>query len=418
MYIGFLGLIFSSFLIYLIEKKENQKISSYADALWWGVITLCTVGYGDTVPQTWIGKLIAGCCAVAGVSFFALPASILGSGFALKVQQQQRQKHLIRRRIPAATLIQCLWRCYAADKRSTSKATWSMYRKVPSTSINLWPTESFSEKSGLMRFGQRLSTIRRKTEKLKPHLTVNARSSMSPKLLMVNETTVPANYTVIGGLDKNAVLVKDPALYALDYSGAVLNMQKHEKLRHSKSECRIRHSTITTPPHKLNEIDKPTNPSLNLENNDVYNYLFVRSDSCGSQKDLDGTPPEPTSPVSVSKSPFFFQPKSPLATHTDYQITEEDKIVIRVIRKFKLFVARRKFREALKPYDVKDVIEQYSAGHLDMLSRVKTLQARLDQILGRQANKSSPSETGYKSLASRIVGIESSVSLEQAINRC
>ena len=35
---------------------------------------------------------------------------ILGSGFALKVQQQQRQKHMIRRRVPAATLIQCLWR--------------------------------------------------------------------------------------------------------------------------------------------------------------------------------------------------------------------------------------------------------------------------------------------------------------------
>ena len=49
---------------------------------------------------------------------------ILGSGFALKVQQQQRQKHLTRRRVPAATLIQCLWRCYAADEQSVSLATW------------------------------------------------------------------------------------------------------------------------------------------------------------------------------------------------------------------------------------------------------------------------------------------------------
>jgi len=54
---------------------------------------------------------------------------ILGSGFALKVQQQQRQKHLIRRRVPAAILIQSLWRCYAADAHSRSVATWRQHMK-------------------------------------------------------------------------------------------------------------------------------------------------------------------------------------------------------------------------------------------------------------------------------------------------
>ena len=39
-YIGFLGLIFSSFLIYLVEKDENKMFRSFADALWWGLVSV------------------------------------------------------------------------------------------------------------------------------------------------------------------------------------------------------------------------------------------------------------------------------------------------------------------------------------------------------------------------------------------
>ena len=53
------GLIFSSYFVYLAEKKEDESggdegktdFHSYADALWWGVVTVTTIGYGDTVPK-------------------------------------------------------------------------------------------------------------------------------------------------------------------------------------------------------------------------------------------------------------------------------------------------------------------------------------------------------------------------------
>uniref|UniRef100_A0A6Q2Z7V2 Potassium voltage-gated channel subfamily KQT member 1 n=1 Tax=Esox lucius TaxID=8010 RepID=A0A6Q2Z7V2_ESOLU len=235
LYIGFLGLIFSSYFVYLAEKDavdEEGKtgFSSYADALWWGVVTVTTIGYGDKVPQTWVGKCIASCFSVFAISFFALPAGILGSGFALKVQQKQRQKHFNRQIPAAASLIQffCCIRFSLFDCR--------LFR---SPDVFLHPC-------------------------------------LCP--LVVSQTIT---YTTIGS-DINCLSA------CLSFCGSVV--------------LRLSHA---------------------------------------------------------------------------------HKSAIRVLRRMQYFVARQKFQQARKPYDVRDVIEQYSQGHLNMMVRIKELQRRLDHTLGK-----------------------------------
>ncbi|XP_032346029.1 potassium voltage-gated channel subfamily KQT member 1 isoform X3 [Camelus ferus] len=154
LYIGFLGLIFSSYFVYLAEKDAvnasgQVEFGSYADALWWGVVTVTTIGYGDKVPQTWVGKTIASCFSVFAISFFALPAGILGSGFALKVQQKQRQKHFNRQIPAAASLIQTAWRCYAAENPDSS--TWKIYVRKPSRSHALLSPSPKPKKSVMVK---------------------------------------------------------------------------------------------------------------------------------------------------------------------------------------------------------------------------------------------------------------------------
>ncbi|XP_010223138.1 PREDICTED: potassium voltage-gated channel subfamily KQT member 1, partial [Tinamus guttatus] len=154
LYIGFLGLIFSSYFVYLAEKDAvndsgETEFGSYADALWWGVVTVTTIGYGDKVPQTWIGKTIASCFSVFAISFFALPAGILGSGFALKVQQKQRQKHFNRQIPAAASLIQTAWRCYAAENPDSS--TWKIYIRKPSRNYHLLSPSPKPKKSVMVK---------------------------------------------------------------------------------------------------------------------------------------------------------------------------------------------------------------------------------------------------------------------------
>jgi voltage-gated potassium channel len=75
-------LLFSGVLMYIAEGRvQPDKLGSVPQAMWWAVVTLSTVGYGDIVPVTAAGKLIASITMFLGIMFFALPVSIIASGY-------------------------------------------------------------------------------------------------------------------------------------------------------------------------------------------------------------------------------------------------------------------------------------------------------------------------------------------------
>ena len=85
-------LVLASALMYFAEHEAQPvAFASIPEAMWWSVITLTTVGYGDVSPVTPMGKVMAGVIAIMGIGMFALPAGILGSGFLEEIQRRHRE---------------------------------------------------------------------------------------------------------------------------------------------------------------------------------------------------------------------------------------------------------------------------------------------------------------------------------------
>lgn len=86
-------LVIASSLMYLVEHRiQPQSFSSIPAAMWWGVSTLTTVGYGDVYPVTPAGKFLGAIIAIFGIGMFAVPAGILASGFTDEIHRTQAKR--------------------------------------------------------------------------------------------------------------------------------------------------------------------------------------------------------------------------------------------------------------------------------------------------------------------------------------
>jgi voltage-gated potassium channel len=91
--IMFVLLILCSSLAYFAEHEaQPQAFSSIPASLWWGMMTMTTVGYGDIYPITTMGKIIASLFSALGIGFFALPSAILASALIEQSRLQEKNK--------------------------------------------------------------------------------------------------------------------------------------------------------------------------------------------------------------------------------------------------------------------------------------------------------------------------------------
>lgn len=78
-------IIIASCVIYFAEHEypteQTSLFKSIPATIWWAIVSLTTTGYGDMIPLTTIGKVMAGIIMLTGVAFFALPAGIITAGF-------------------------------------------------------------------------------------------------------------------------------------------------------------------------------------------------------------------------------------------------------------------------------------------------------------------------------------------------
>ena len=83
-------LVFQSSLVYYFEREaQPDKYGSIPASMWWGIVTLTTVGYGDVTPITFWGRMAGGLTAVMGLCMFAIPVGIIASAFIEAVRRRE-----------------------------------------------------------------------------------------------------------------------------------------------------------------------------------------------------------------------------------------------------------------------------------------------------------------------------------------
>ncbi|XP_043216149.1 potassium voltage-gated channel protein Shaw-like [Amphibalanus amphitrite] len=96
-----LGIVIFASLVYYAERLQANPYNDFKsipEGLWWAIVTMTTVGYGDMVPKTYVGMLVGALCAIAGVLTISLPVPVIVSNFSNVYSHTQARSKLPKKR--------------------------------------------------------------------------------------------------------------------------------------------------------------------------------------------------------------------------------------------------------------------------------------------------------------------------------
>lgn len=92
-FVLFILLLVSTLMYYVERDAQPDEFKSIPHAMWWAIATLTTVGYGDVVPVTVVGKMLGGIIAILGIGLVAIPSGIMAAGFTEEIRKEREQNN-------------------------------------------------------------------------------------------------------------------------------------------------------------------------------------------------------------------------------------------------------------------------------------------------------------------------------------
>lgn len=324
-----------------IPGSSEVTINNMANGLYWAVITVTSVGYGDFSPVTWIGKICCAIFALIGCAFFSLPAGILGSGFALQVAKQKKEKRFVKVRNPAAYLIQTMWRNYALKKEQRKyEATWYYLLPMLRETDNRRSQQTLDQmmrrdiQKGTLDLGEMFPPI------FSPERSRTLHSLYMDELLSSSEIeSAPLlnNNSLDGGFKKLGKIISRRR-----GEGIILNKENLLKAEIKKQ-----------PPHMPSQQQKQEEQKQQQHRNGCERKFSLRRKKC-----VDGS-----HDVNEKEEEKIHQ-----------LIHERYKIALRFVMRLRYWTAIKIFKSVRHPFvNMQDILEKNALSHVEMLSHVKNM---------------------------------------------